>query len=437
MDPATSVSDDTYLTSAAGEAELGAGLRILAVGNMYPPQHTGGYEVMWQAAMDHARSLGCQVRVLVSEHRQPGAGNESDPDVHRTLRWYWDQRRYEFPQLSLTQRIEVERHNAAQLSRHLEEFRPHVVAWWSMGCMSLALIERVRRAGLPAVFVVHDDWLIYGRHHDQWIRMWRGRRRLVAPVVERLLGIPTRVELSSAGSFVFNSRYTLDRARGVGVDAPRMRVVHPGIADPFLNPLPTEPWRWRLTYVGRIDRQKGVDTAVRALAQLPSAATLTVWGGGDDSYLEDMRTLAAELGVGHRLRFEGWADTDGLLRAYSEADAVVFPVRWEEPFGLVPLEAMGLGRPVIATARGGTAEFVRDGDNAVVFDVDDVQGLADSVRRMAGDEELRARLRDGGRRTAVQYTVREFARRTVEEIIRTRPMDRADGSARRTPARIS
>src|SRR5437763_11032128 len=140
--------------SAAPEAAPGSKLRILAVGNMYPPHHVGGYEVMWRAAMEHARSLGCQVRVLASDHRQPGVCDERGADVHRTLRWYWDQQRYEFPQLSIAERALIERRNAAELSRHLEEFRPDVVSWWSMGCMSLALIERVRRAGVPAVFVV-------------------------------------------------------------------------------------------------------------------------------------------------------------------------------------------------------------------------------------------------------------------------------------------
>ena len=144
------------------------------MGNMYPPHHAGGYELMWQAAMTHARSLGHQVRILVSDYRVAGVAGESDPDVHRTLRWYWDLERYEFPRLTPRQRLHLERHNAAELRRHLRAFEPDLVSWWSMGCMSLSLIEQVRRAGLPGHFVVHDDWLVYGPQHDQWLRMWRG-----------------------------------------------------------------------------------------------------------------------------------------------------------------------------------------------------------------------------------------------------------------------
>lgn len=392
-------------------------MRILAVGNMYPPHHVGGYETMWQAAMDRARAAGHDVRVVVSDHREPGVRAEQEPGVHRTLRWYWDQARYEFPCLSRLERLQIERHNGRELARHLREFRPDLVTWWSMGCMSLSLIERTRRAAIPAVFVVHDDWVVYGRELDQWLRMWRGRRRALAPAAERLLGTPTDVDLDHAGRFVFNSRYTLGRARQSGLRAPST-VVYPGIDERFLDPLDPQPWSWRLAYMGRIDRHKGIDTAVRALAELPAQARLSIWGAGDESYVAEMRGLAEELGVGRRVSFEGWAGVDGLTQAYRDADVVVFPVRWEEPFGLVPLEAMGAGRPVVTTARGGTAEFVRHEENALVFEADDASGLAAAVRRLAGEPELLAQLRDGGRQTAARFTVGRFAEQVVEEMVR-------------------
>jgi glycosyltransferase involved in cell wall biosynthesis len=393
---------------------------------MYPPQHAGGYELAWQQAMHHAQALGHRVRVLTSDYVGDAGRGEQDPDIHRTLRWYWDLDRYEFPQLNLIQRMRLERHNAAEIEVHLRLFRPDVVAWWSMGCMSLSLIERVRRAGIPAVFVVHDDWLVYGPEHDRWIRTWSGpRRQALGRVAERVCGVPSRVDLNRAGRFVFNSRYTLERAREAGVDGPAMTIVHPGIEERFQHGLAAEPWRWRLAYVGRIDRQKGIDTAVSALAYLPPGTTLTVWGTGDEQYVAEMKDLAARLGISERVRFAGFAAGDSLRAAYADADAVVFPVRWNEPFGLVPLEAMGVGRPVITTSRGGTAEFVRDQANALVFEADDARALAACVERLAGDEPLRARIREEGQRTAARYSSVEFAERTVDEILRSVERPRA------------
>jgi glycogen(starch) synthase len=394
-------------------------VRILAVGNMYPPHHQGGYELMWQAAMRAARDAGHEVRVLTTDHREDGERPEEDPDVHRTLRWYWDYRRHEFPDLSVRQRVQLERHNAAELRRHLGELRPDVVTWWSMGCMSLSLIERARRAGIPAVFCVHDDWLVYGPRVDQWIRMWRGARRLLAPFEERTLGIPTRVDLLGAGPMVFNSRSMRDNAVSRGAARAESEVIYPGIDERFLERLPDEEWRWRLLYIGRIERQKGVDTAVRALAELPAEATLTVVGAGDERYVAELREEARAAGVDGRVRFEGFVRShEEVRRAYAGADAVVFPVRWAEPFGLVPLEAMGLGRPVVSTARGGAVEFLRDGENALLFPPDDARALAQSLTRLADDEPLRAALREGGARTAAEHTLGSFCLRTLDAIER-------------------
>jgi glycogen synthase len=410
-----------------GASDQGTGARILAVGNMYPPQHAGGYELAWQRAMRHAQARGHQTRILTSDYNENRERSEEDPDVHRTLRWYWDLERYEFPRLNPVQRLALERHNAAELRRQLAAFRPDVVAWWSMGCMSLSLIEQVRRADIPAVFIVHDDWLAYGWEHDRWMRTWSGPRRQAAGrILEPVCGVPVRVALNHAGPFVFNSRYTLERARQAGVDAPEMTVVHPGIEERFLERLAPQPWSWRLAYVGRIDRQKGIDTAVAALAHLPPTATLAIWGTGDDQYIAEMKSLAARLGVADQVRFEGFAAPATLSSVYADADVVVFPVRWNEPFGLVPLEAMGMGRPVVTTSRGGTAEFLRDGANALVFAADDPVALAACVERLADDEPLRLRLCDDGCRTAAQYPAAGFAERTVEEIVRVvgRPPNR-------------
>lgn len=384
---------------------------------MYPPHHAGGYEVMWQTAMGRARELGHQVRVLTTDYRAPGGPAETDPDVHRTLRWYWDLDRYRFPELSPLARLRLELHNVRELKRHLRAFQPDVVSWWAMGAMSLSLMEGVRRRGIPAVCIVHDEWPVYGRSFDQWTRMWRGRRRLLAPLAERFLDLPTHVDLAAVGPFVFNSSYTQAAASRAGVEPHRSVVVYPGVEPALLSEPPRGPWSWRLLYIGRIDRQKGIDTAVRALAELPAEATLEVWGTGQERYVEEMRVLAERLGLSQRVHFRGWAGPAERLSAYAQADAVVFPARWNEPFGLVPLEAMGVGRPVVSTARGGSREFLREGENALLFEADDASALAEAIRRLAGDEAVRERLVQGGRQTAARFTLERFADETVREIV--------------------
>src|SRR5258708_7305922 len=153
---------------------------------MYPPQYLGGYELIWQSAVAAERAAGHEVRVLTSD-LDLGADEPDDADVHRELRWYW--RDFEFPRLSLRERVRLERANAAVLDRHVEELQPDVVAWWAMGGMSLSLIERVRRAGLPAVALVIDDWLDYGPRVDAWVKLG-ARVPRAARVNEALTRLP-------------------------------------------------------------------------------------------------------------------------------------------------------------------------------------------------------------------------------------------------------
>ena len=376
-------------------------MRVLAVGNMYPPHHFGGYELVWQAAMHCLESHGHQVRVLTTDVRTAST-EPDDPHVRRDLRWYW--RDHGFPPRSRMDRVRLERQNARVLRRELSQFRPDVVSWWSMGGMSLSMIERVRRLGIPAVAFVHDDWLDYGRHVDGWMHALADRPAWFAALAERIAGAPARVDLEHAARYVFVSETTRRIAREAGVDPASTGIAHSGIDPAFLDPAPEREWAWSLLYVGRLDERKGVDTAVAALAHLPDAATLTLVGGWDEAEEERLRELAGTHGVADRVRFAGQRSREQVRAAYADADVVVFPVRWEEPWGLVPLEAMARGRPVVATGRGGSGEYLHDGHNALLFEAGDAAALADAVVRLADDPALRRRLRDAGFATAGNHT---------------------------------
>ena len=98
-----------------------------------------------------------------------------------------------------------------------------------------------------------------------------------------------------------------------------------------------------------------------------------------------------------------------LKQRFETADVVVFPTIWEEPFGLVPVEAMACGTPVVATGTGGSGEFLVDEGNNLHIAPDDPDALAAAVRRLAGEPALRARLVSGGLRTAADLTVDRLA----------------------------
>ena len=397
---------------------------------MYPPHDLGGgYELTWRAAVARLRAAGHDLRVLTTDYRRPELeGAPEDPDVHRELRWYW--RDHRWPRLGPRACLGIERHNAAALDRHLAAVSPDVVNWWAMGGMSLSLIERVRRAGIPAVGVVGDDWLRYGPGVDGWLRKLRRVPGPLATLVERASGVPVRVDLDAGGFWLFNSETTRRRAAESGLALPAAGVAHPGIDHELFRRAPAPPWRWRLLYVGRIDARKGVDTAIGALPSLPPEATLAVVGGGDEDHLRELRELAERLGVASRVSF-GRAPREELPGVYADADVLVFPVRWEEPWGLVPLEAMAVGVPVVATGAGGSGEYLAHEDNCLLFSPrDGREALAAAVRRLAGDEDLRGRLREAGLHTAARFDRRDYERAIEEAVERAPELTRAPAGLR-------
>ncbi|MEA2160303.1 MAG: D-inositol-3-phosphate glycosyltransferase [Solirubrobacteraceae bacterium] len=378
------------------------------MGNRYPPWSIGGYEVVWQAAVQALRGAGHPARVLTTlpdPSDRPHDG-PADPDVHRDLRWYW--RDHAFPKLTLRDCVSLERHNAFTLRRHLQQFAPDVVLWWAMGGMSLSLLEQVRRAGVPALGVVGDEWMLYGPRVDAWTRRWRRPLGPGARLAERATGVPARLDLDRAARWAFNSPHLLTLARGDGWQLPEARILPPGVDLRRFSTRAPEPWGWRLLYLGRLDPRKGIATAIDALGLLPATATLRIHGEGSPQELDELRSRAARLGVADRVRFTH-SGHDAVPEVLGEADAVVFPVRWREPWGLVPLEAMAVGRPVVASrAGGGPSEYLNDGENCLQFDAGDAAGMARAIHRLAAEPGFRAELLAGGRETVSRFSESAF-----------------------------
>lgn len=378
--------------------------RVLTVGNMYPPLHLGGYELMWKSSTEHLKASGTKVRVLTTDY-EAGSAPAHETGVYRELRWYWHE--HDFPRLSPRARMRLERHNMSVLRRHLDEFRPDVVAWWAMGGMSLSLLEEVRNRGFPAVGVVVDDWMVYGPKVDAWQRL-ASRTGPLRRWLGRWTGIPTDVDIQSAARWLFVSEAVLEHARATGVSPREPVIAHAGIENGLFEPAPSKVnWSGRLLCLGRIDRRKGIATAIRALAELPEE-TLEIVGSGDDEHLAELKTLAEHLGLMSRVEFRTLPRPE-IADAYRAADAVLFPVTWEEPWGLVPLEAMACGIPVIATGAGGSKEYLEHGKNCLIYEPKaSPSALAAAIRDLGGDVDLRERLRANGLETSSRFPAERF-----------------------------
>jgi len=384
--------------------------RVLVLSNFYPPDGHGGYEMSCADVMERLVRRGHEVTVLTSRYSRTGNGTPREEErsgvrVLRGLDLYWDDHRLVIP--PRRRRLAVERANQRRLRAALAAARPDVVSVWNMGAMSFGLLTALHRRGTPLVYAVCNDWLVWGPDMDAWSKGLSDRPllRRLAPALTRAPAGPS--DLGTTGTFLFVSDWTRRLAEErSGSHYPDSSVVYSGIAPddfPVRDDEADRPWSWRLLFAGRLDPDKGVDTCIRALARLPEA-TLEVIGPGSEQERTRVERMAAELGVGDRMVMDDLARS-ALATRYRAADVVVFPSRWDEPFGLVPIEAMACGTPVVATRTGGSAEVLLDGVNCIGFGRDDPDGLVRAVLMLAEDEELRRKLTSEGRKTAQALTV--------------------------------
>lgn len=131
--------------------------------------------------------------------------------------------------------------------------------------------------------------------------------------------------------------------------------------------------------VGGPSKAKGTDVLLSAFAQLPVTSTLTI--AGDGSERKSLERLATKLNISSRVKWRGAVSREEMPLLYQACDVFVLPSRFES-FGIVYLEALACGKPVVATRCGGPEDIVSD-SNGILVPIDDVESLADAMRHMS------------------------------------------------------
>jgi glycosyltransferase involved in cell wall biosynthesis len=160
-----------------------------------------------------------------------------------------------------------------------------------------------------------------------------------------------------------------------------------------------------------VDPGKGQDVFLEAAALVPEARFVVVGGailGNEGGFEEEVHALARRLGLADRVVFTGHVD-DAI--PWLDALDVAVVASSHEAFGIVLVEAMALGTPVVATATDGPSEIVEDGVSGLLVPVGDAPALAAAIERALIDRSLAATLAEGGRRRAREFTEERTAAR--------------------------
>jgi glycosyltransferase involved in cell wall biosynthesis len=169
--------------------------------------------------------------------------------------------------------------------------------------------------------------------------------------------------------------------------------------------------RRRVVFAGRMVRSKGVGILIRAARDVDGEFVLC----GDGREVEGLRALAGSLGLGDRVRFTGWLDGGDLAAELADASVVVMPSLWPEPFGLVGIEALAAGRPVVASATGGVLDWLQDGVGGLAVPPGDPALLAQALDEMLADTGRQQEMGQAGKRFVEQrFTADRHVERLVE-----------------------
>lgn len=350
-------------------------MRVLHIYKDYPPV-AGGMESHLRRLAEGESRRGLEVTVLVTAPDGPTTVDEENGvKVIRARRW------------------------ATWASTPLS---PALVSWVGRLRSDLTHLHVPYPWGELAHLVSgHSPVTVLTYQSDIVRQRWLGR--LYRPFSRRLL--------DRAQAIITTSPAYLSTSPHLGPVAHKCRVIPLGLDPaPFLNPdrgraesIRHELGTPLLLFVGRLRYYKGLEHLIRAMTLEPAVAgTLAILGTGPRQ--EALRRLVASLSLGDRVRFLGYVADASLPDYYAAADVFVLPSsERSEAFGLVQLEAMAAGKPVISTELGTGTSFVNvHGETGLVVPPRDPQALARALRELLDDPRRRRALGDAGRRRVVR-----------------------------------
>lgn len=198
--------------------------------------------------------------------------------------------------------------------------------------------------------------------------------------------------------------------------ADRTTTVYNGLDPPDIEPAPLSFDPIHVVCAGRIVEDKGFDVALRAFRlflQTHENATMTVAGDGPER--ANLEELARRLAISDSVVFPGWVERSEMAAFMNTATMVVVPSRWEEPFGLVALQAAQVARPVVATRVGGLPEVVVNGETGLVVSPENPEDMCAGMLELVRDPERAIRLGLQARRRALaEFTMARCADRYDE-----------------------
>ncbi|WP_295477331.1 glycosyltransferase family 4 protein [uncultured Pseudomonas sp.] len=400
-------------------------MKLLFLSSLYAPDIGGGAEIILQRTVEGLRARGHQVVVLATGARA-GLHREEVNQV-RVYRaglhnFYWHfspRRRSRLARLAWHLRDRDNPGMRRPLRRVIELEQPDLVVCHNLTGWSVSAWDEISRCDLPIVQVLHDLYLLCPSS-----TMFKKGRDCRQPC-----GLCSRFRQGHAersmqvDAVVGVSRFMLERLLGQGYfQGAHSQVIYN--ASPYA-PMPEPvgpagpPAPLRFGYLGTLSEPKGVGWMIEQFKRLPFDASLAIAGRGQEDDERGFRAMAAD---DPRIRFVGYQQPRDF---YAGIDVALVPSMWNEPFGMVAVEACAHSRPVIASRMGGLTEIIQDSLNGLLCSPDDPDSLGLAMLRLHQQPDLLARLAAQARRSVAGLLDLELMLDSYERVfthtLQTRP----------------
>jgi glycosyltransferase involved in cell wall biosynthesis len=386
-------------------------LKILTISNLYPPYGIGGYELACAEIVDAFRQRGHQITVLTSWRglQRP----KVEQSVLRLLRirlWY------ESPFRNRGIELIWYLWNCLILKFVVWKIKPDVIHVFNPSGLGSFILDWLHSQDIPIIHDVFDSWLIEAYRSDIWFGMsLKSRRSLLKWFTKLILirfasifidTVPTPIDLSRS---YFRSRFLKQQFAEAGFKIGDSPVIYYGVRPSDFKPVYENRILDGIVFSGRLSPEKGIHVFLEALSLIknfPHTQSMRVTIIGPitvSDYGQKLQNLAKNLEPHISVHFTGYLPRTEAIDLMRNHNIFVFPVLWDEPFGIALLEAMGLGLAVIATGTGGSAEILVDEMNCLIVAKGDPQALANAIERLIRDVSLRNRIANGGIKTIKNF----------------------------------
>ena len=373
------------VTAAAPERTLS----IVLITNLFPPQELGGYgRMMWEFAQGLI-ARGHRVRVLTSD--ASAFGKAPTPDeiameqhVARTLRTLgsWVDGRA----VPVTDRSELMRRvrdNYSRVRTAIAKLDADLVLAGNLDFFGISIVRPALEKDIPVLHALANAVPGYAvaeqpREPHYW----------VAPC----------------------SNWNGEVFQAAGYAPARMETLYPGARiDRFFRLFLPDVQRLRICYASLVLPYKGVDTLVQALGRLHDAGldfTAEIAGDAPDKdFLVELQSFVRARGMEGKVSFTGFLDRGTLGALFARSNVLVFPSKFQEPFGISQVEALAAGLVVVSSGTGGAKEIIRDKIDGLLFAADNAADLATKLAQLGREPGLMARLQRSGQSRATTFSV--------------------------------